>query len=171
MENVKTMLKEKLKDLLTFAVFTVLLFNSATVYPIIIRHDRADADYRKLGERYRDACVDVAGATGTLLAPRWVLAAAHTLDKLIPGHPAYDSSVLPIARVGGRDYKIDKIVQHPSWNKPRTSNDIVLVRLAESVKGIVPTRLYREKDEVGKVVTFVGRGTTGNGKEGAKGKI
>jgi CubicO group peptidase (beta-lactamase class C family) len=170
MENVKTMLKEKLKDLLTFAVFTVLLFNSATVYPIIIRHDRADADYRKLGERYRDACVDVAGATGTLLAPRWVLAAAHTLDKLIPGHPAYDSSVLPIARVGGRDYKIDKIVQHPSWNKPRTSNDIVLVRLAESVKGIVPTRLYREKDEVGKVVTFVGRGTTGNGKEGAKGK-
>jgi len=170
MENIKTFLGKRFKDLLTFAVFTVLLFNSVTVYPIIIRHDRADADYQKLGERYRTACVDVAGATGTLVAPRWVLAAAHTLDKLIPGRMAYDSTVLPKATVGGRDYVIDKIVQHPNWKNPGTSNDIVLVRLAEPVKGIKPTRLYRGKDEVGKVITLVGRGTTGNGKDGAKGK-
>lgn len=170
MENNEIILGKKIKDLLTFAVLTVLLFNPATVYPIIIRHDRADADYRKLGERYRDNCVDVAGATGTLIAPRWVLAAAHTIEKLLPGRQGYDDSVLPVARVGGRDYKIDKIVQHPNWGKPRTANDLALLRLAEPVKGIVPTRLYREKDEVGKVVTFVGRGTTGNGKDGAKGK-
>jgi CubicO group peptidase (beta-lactamase class C family) len=169
MENSKSILRKKIKDLLTFAVFAALLCNSATVYPIIIRHDRADADYRKLGERYRDACVEVAGATGTLVAPRWVLAAAHSIDKLIPGRGAYDSAVLPKATVGGRDYAIDKIVQHPNWKNPGTSNDIALVRLAEPVRGIKPTRLYREKDEVGKVVTFVGRGTTGNGREGAKG--
>lgn len=170
MENIKTILRKQLKDLLTFAVFTVLLLNAATVYPIIIRHDRADADYQKLAERYRNACVDVAGASGTLIAPRWVLAAAHTVEKLIPGSKWYDRSMLPKANIGGRDYVIEKIVQHPSWNKPRSSNDIALVRLAEPVKGIVPTRLYREKDEVGKVVTFIGRGTTGNGKDGAKGK-
>jgi CubicO group peptidase (beta-lactamase class C family) len=170
MENIKAILGKQLKDLLIFIVFTVLLFNPASVYPIIIRHDRNDADYRKLGERYRDACVDVAGASGTLVAPRWVLAAAHTLDKLIPGRSAYASTVLPKATVGGRDYVIDKIVQHPNWKNPGTSNDIVLVRLAEPVRGIKPTRLYRGKDEVGKVVTFVGRGTTGNGRDGAKGK-
>jgi CubicO group peptidase (beta-lactamase class C family) len=170
MENNKVILKNKIKVLLTSALFVVLLLNSATVYPIIIRHDRADADYRKLGERYRHACVDVAGATGTLIAPRWVLAAAHTVEKLIPGRPDYDRSVLPKANIGGQDYVIEKIVQHPDWGKPRASNDIALLRLAEPVKGIVPIRLYREKNEVGKIVTFVGRGTTGNGQDGAKGK-
>jgi CubicO group peptidase (beta-lactamase class C family) len=170
MKSIKTKMKNQLKDLLTFALFTVLLFNSATVYPIIIRHDRSDADYQKLGARHRDACVYVAGAGGTLIAPRWVLTAAHTVGKLIPGSKSYDGTVLPKATVGGRDYAIDKIVQHPDWNKPRSHNDIALVRLAEPVKGIKTTRLYREKDEVGKVVTLVGRGTTGNGRDGAKGR-
>lgn len=170
MENNKIMLGKKIKDWSAFVVFTVLLFNSASVYPIIIRHDRADADYQKLGERYRDACVDVAKATGTLIAPRWVLAAAHSVEKLMPGRQDYDGTVPSKATIGGRDYVIDKIVQHPNWGRPRASNDIALLRLAEPVKGIVPTRIYREKDEVGKVVTFIGRGTTGNGRDGAKGR-
>ncbi|HEX8197556.1 MAG TPA: serine hydrolase [Pyrinomonadaceae bacterium] len=152
-----------------FLTLVTLILNSTAVYPIIIRHDRSDADYRKLGERYRDACVDVAGATGTLVAPRWVLTAAHVVGKLLPGQPEYDNSVLPKAKIGGRDYAIDKIVQHPYWGKPRTANDLALVRLAEPIKGIKPTRLYLGKDEVGKVVTIAGRGTTGNGKDGTKG--
>lgn len=88
----------------------ILLLNSSAIYPIVIRHDRDDANYQKLGDRYRYACVDVAGAAGTLIAPRWVLAAAHTLDKMIPGRPVYDSSVLPKANIGGQDYVIEKIV-------------------------------------------------------------
>jgi CubicO group peptidase (beta-lactamase class C family) len=169
LENNKIILRKKMKNLLTFTVFAALLFNSATAHAIIIRHDRDDADYRKLGERYRDACVDVAGATGTLVAPRWVLTAGHVVGKLLPGQPEYDNSVLPVAKIGGRDYGIDKIVRHPYRANTGISNDIALVRLAEPVKGIKPTRLYRAKDEVGKVITIVGRGTTGNGKDGAKG--
>ena len=161
----------RLKKLKCLTFFALLMLNAPAVFPIIIRHDRADADYQKLGERYRDAYVGLRGATGTLIAPQWVLTAAHAVEVLVPGHADYNSSAPPAkANIGGRDYQIDKVVLHPDWAPRPVYNDIVLLRLSEPVSGIAPTRVYRKKDEVGKVVTFIGRGYPGNGKEGVKAK-
>jgi len=45
-------------------------------------------------------------------------------------------------------------------------NDIGLIKLATPVKEIVPIPVYKDADEVGKQVIFVGRGGTGTGLTG-----
>src|SRR4028118_1417766 len=88
-----------------------------------------------------------------------------------PQHPSYPKVPQPPkVNVGGRDYAIDKVVLHPDWDTKSLPNDIALLRLAEPVAGIVPIRIYRKQDEVGAIVTFVGRGYPGTGKEGVKTK-
>ena len=48
---------------------------------IMTRHDRADADYVRLGTKYPAVAWVQAFAEGTLIAPRWVLTAAHAIGN------------------------------------------------------------------------------------------
>lgn len=147
------------------AFFFLLFVNSANA--IIIRHDRSDSDYKKLGDKFKDAYVMVnsprASGTGTLIAPRWVLTAAHVARHFAAGE--FNVSI------GGQDYLVDKVVLHPEYVRATSrENDIAFLRIAKPVSGIVPIQIYRERDEVGKIVTFVGRAYSGNVKEGVKTK-
>ncbi len=122
---------------------------------IVIRHDRDDALYRSLGEKYPSVGL-VGGGTGTLVDPRWVLTAAHVVDS---------SSPYLRVRFGQQDYPVEQIVIHPDWadHGGRTPIDIALLRLARPVEGIEPAAFYEGDDEVGQRVTFVGWGDGGNG--------
>jgi hypothetical protein len=55
-------------------------------------------------------------------------------------------------------------VCHPDYRG--WDHDLALVRLEESVAGVTPLPLYRDRDEVGQGVLFVGRGDHGTGEEG-----
>jgi hypothetical protein len=59
-------------------------------------------------------------------------------------------------------------VLHPSW-QDADAYDIALVRLADAVTEIDPFPLYRGAEELGAVVTLVGRGVTATGLDGERG--
>ncbi len=143
---------------------TALLVPIATL-AILVRHDRPEAAYRELGQRYERslAWVRARDATGivvaeaTLIAPRFALTAAHVGSNLGPG----DSLV-----VAGRPHAVRRVVVHPGWDPDAWTHDLAVVELETCVEGGVPIPLYRWDDEEGQAIVVVGRGMTGTGLTG-----
>jgi hypothetical protein len=134
-------------------------------WPIIRRHDRSDSLYLDLGSRYRTIAhlyLPVPGGAGdgegTLIAPRWVLTAAHVATEVEPGH---------LVTVADGRYPVDSVIRHPEWSDG--PHDIALLRLATPVPGVRPARLYRDTAEVDKAIVVVGYGDFGTGLSGPVG--
>ncbi len=140
-------------------VFSLL---SVPAQGIVIRHDREDKEYRKLGENHPNvgSFVPVGNGACTLIHPRWVITAAHVGAGVSPFHRTI--------RFGDQDYLVERVVLHPTWGGGESLKtiDMALLKLASPVTGIKPAKLYQKTDEVGKTVLFVGWGDTGNGKTG-----
>jgi len=127
---------------------------------IVIRHDLEDALYRAPAEEFPTLVrINRPGALGTLIAPTWVLTAGHVARPLEPGH---------VVTVAGQDLAVHRVVFHPGWRTPQTNvvDDAALLELELPAEGVVPTPLYRDRDEVGRVVVFAGMGGTGTGRDG-----
>ena len=133
-----------------------LLCAGSSTDAIIIRHDKLDAAYRQLGERYPAVGGFGRAGTGALIADRWVLTAAHVAVGM-----RRDATFT----IAGRSYAIDQRIPHPDW-KEMGASDIALVRLTEPVTGVSPLRIYEATDEAGKSIVFVGFGGTGTGETG-----
>jgi hypothetical protein len=140
-------------------IVSAVLIGVLPVKGIIIRHDRDDARYLELGARYPAVCSIGRAGEGTLIAPQWILSAAHVTR----------GSSSPSVECEGVQYKIAEKFIFPGWQE-MGPNDIGLIRLAEPVRDISPNPVYERTDEVGKVVTFVGRGGTGTGLTGPTGE-
>lgn len=122
---------------------------------ILIRADRDDAEYLDLATRYTSSVLlETPDGEGVLIAPRWVLTAAHRAKGL------QEMKALPKLRFGERDYEIQSMFSHPDWKKGGDS-DLALILLKDPVRGVEPTRLYVGTDEAGKSVVIVGHGSTG----------
>lgn len=96
---------------------------------------------------------------GMLIAPRWILSAAHVATEL---------SLENDIEVAGNAHAVEAIFLHPQFrnygeNREMAENDIALIQLKQPVEKVEPLPLYAQKDELGKTVTFVGRGDFGNG--------
>lgn len=151
-----------------------LTLAAMTLPTIVIRQDRSDSDYVRLGARYADVLAHVEDrAEGTIVAPRWVLTAAHVVEPIGP----FD---LPFVTVRGERYGVEKILIHPDWEEswdraqggPRdllSNHDIALLKLDRRVPTVRPVVLYRGRDELGIVLTLLGRGKTGTALTGAVG--
>lgn len=139
----------------TTALLLVLLC-AADARAIIRRHDRDDARYRELA-RGHDAVVDMnlPGGAGTLIAPDWVLTAAHVVALIELPHDVV---------IAGEHVAIRRIVAYPGGQVGR--DDVALVQLAKPVK-VEPMALYTGRDEEGKEIVVVGRGFSGTGQSGA----
>lgn len=143
----------------------LVLASLAPLDAIVVRHDRGDNVFLALALRYPStATVRRAnsrgnpGDTGTLIAPRWVLTAAHVAATLRPGD---------IVELAGATHRIDRVVRHPEWlSNADMRVDIALLGLDEPVSTVAPARIYTESDEHHMVVTFVGRGGNGTGLTG-----
>ena len=96
---------------------------------------------------------------GSLIAPRWILTAAHVAAEI---------AIANEIELASEIYTVEQVVIHPDFRNGSTTNeyatnDIALLKLDRSVKDVEPLLLYRQLDELGKTVTFVGSGDFGNG--------
>ncbi len=132
---------------------------------IIRRHDVPDSLYLQLGARYHSLVhvnLPVPGhasdCEATLIAPQWVVTAAHVAVEVRPGHRV---------TVGGREVVVDSVYIHPDWDGG--SDDIAMLHLAEPVTDVPLARLYRGDDELHAVAVLVGSGDFGTGRSGPVG--
>ncbi|WP_254459056.1 S1 family peptidase [Xanthomonas sacchari] len=147
---------------------------------VLVRADVEEARYRIPAAAF-PALADLPGeGHGVLIAPRWVVTAAHAAPMQMPG---MDQDV----SIGGMAHRIKRVVVHPGYRKLpdalvqealasrdftkfyaflAASDDIALIELATPVTDVAPAALYRGDDEVGMTAELIGKGATGNGSVG-----
>ena len=131
-----------------------------------IRSDRPDSLYQDLaaspgyagvGQFIGTTSNSSFAASGTLIAPDWVLTAAHVVDQ----------ATSLTFKIGGNSYAGSTWAYHSKWTGDLAAGyDIGLVKLS-SVPGIAPAARYTGSSELGAVGTSAGYGMTGTGLTGA----
>jgi hypothetical protein len=159
-------------------VFTLLGSLAAGAGAIVIRHDVDDARYRVDGAEF-PPLADLPGeGHGVLVAPRWVLTAAHAVT--------WQSSIDAVT-IAGKPRSVARIVLHPGHAPPpqeliaqalssgdatmvllrlAASDDIALLELAEPVDDVAPAALHFDHLAVGTPLKLIGKGATGDGRTG-----
>jgi len=132
---------------------------SGNAHAIMRRHDLPDSEYVVDAQAYPQIVdlLEPGDCLGTLIAPTWLLTAAHCAAYLPSGHSI---------AIAGVDHEVEGVVCHPSYDGDE--HDFALVKLVDAVDDVMPLALYRRDDEKGQRVLFVGRGDTGNGHQGQR---
>jgi hypothetical protein len=128
---------------------------------IVIRDDVADAQYVVDDADY-PAVVTLFppdDCAGTLI---------HEAHLLTVAHCAVDLAVGASLDVGGTPHVIAEVTLHPMW-QDGDHYDIAVVRFEAPVAGVAPIPIHRGADELGAIVSIVGRGVTATGVEGEAG--
>lgn len=129
---------------------------------VVIRHDRQEADARRLGERFGAVGKILPDGGCTLIDPSWAITAAHVAASLAPGgRVAFD---------GGTSI-VKATYPHPQGSGPRgvpPEVDLALIELRDPVGGTVPIPIYRGRAELGRSLVIVGYGDYGNPQSGLR---
>jgi hypothetical protein len=158
------MIFAKGKSVVLLGFFVSLAVDPISTRGATIRDDVPDGNYTDLGANSAYAAVGtfVGGlytGCGVLIAPDWVLTAAHLLELT--------SSSSGTFTIGGTAYTSDAVYTDPAWNNNALDgNDFGLVHLNTSISSVDPARLFTGSSPLGQVGTWVGYGYTGTGLTG-----
>ena len=135
----------------------VLAWGFATTgLAIVQRDDRKDEQYLALGQRFEAVGQVTPDGTGTLIAPRFVLTAAHVATGR-GGATAVD--------LGGHSYRVVRAIVHPEGRAKGDDQppevDLAVLELEREVVSIEPLGLYRGREERGRKAILVGLGDFG----------
>ena len=133
----------------------LLVLASLPAAALLTRADRDDAEYLELATRYPATVrLDAPAGGGVLIAPRWVLTAAHGVEAMrdVP------AKVRPV--IGGRARDVKVVFLHPDWKRGGEA-DLALLQLDAPVGDVEPAKVYRQRDESGQTVRIVGHGASG----------
>ncbi len=97
------------------------------------------------------------GGDGTLIAPQWVLTAAHVAYGLY----RRSEGALNVYFDDGTIRSVDKVYLHPRFT-PMGRYDIALLQLKESVPHVEPVPYYTGNDELGRMIILAGHGDRRN---------
>lgn len=154
----------------------ILMAVASSAGAVVTRDDVDDSEYRIPASHF-PALVDMPGeGHGVLIAPHWVLTAAHTVT----------GKASQVA-INGEPRNVERVVVHPGYKAlPQdlmdqamasgeallilvhlaSSDDIALLKLAQPVTDVAPVAIYTNGDEPGQTVEIIGKGATGNGASG-----
>lgn len=141
-------------------------------WAIVIRHDVPDASYQSFAAQpqfapagrmiFNTGSGNFFGGSGTLIAPNWVLTAAHVADNQPLNSWKFD--------LGGAATRVDvaEVVIHPGWDQSGgdigSGFDLALMRLATPITSVTPATISRRAiPSPGTVIAHTGFGGTGNG--------
>jgi hypothetical protein len=155
-----------------------LALATAPVGTGIIRHDRPESRYLALAASPQFAPVGHlllagrSGGSGTLIAPRWFITAAHVVTDRADGQTTVDSVASLQVVIGGDTVAVTRVVVHPGyWNaansgandvQARKGEDVALLQLARAPRGVAPAHYGGSSGARGKVATYVGYGASGD---------
>ena len=145
---------------LIFGLF--LLVPSLTTNAIVMRHDIDPNEYLLDTLDYQSVIV-INGCTATLIAPRWLLTAAHCT------YPNLHYGIAKDGTIGLLDETlvVKSVHNHPDFTLGNTpKHDIALVELSEPSFSLLPTPIYEENDELGSIMKLTGFGLIGNAVQG-----
>ncbi len=140
---------------LSILIILLTLF-SFCCQAIIMRHDIKPDKYQVKQTDY-PSVINLDFLTGTLIAPQWILTAAHGTPYM-PGKQE--------VTINQQKYYVEFIIEHPEYNEDNLNHDIALLKLDRPVSNVPSTNIYTLSDEKDQHVWFVGRGDIGNGKVG-----
>lgn len=111
-----------------------------------------------------DAC------TGTLIAPRFVLMAAHCVNNGSAGSIAFGQQE-GVFVLGKKKFKTRHVFVHPTYanndsQQKEGAIDLAIYELDQDVPKVTPSPLYRKTPAVGTVLTLAGYGLLGTGTAG-----
>jgi V8-like Glu-specific endopeptidase len=100
--------------------------------------------------------------TGTLIAPTWVLTAAHCVEDMTAGRTRFFVGANANNPNSGTFYKAARLIPHEQYNANSLSNDIALVQLQTSVVGVTPMAFNQTnlRPYQGQNAFFIGYGAT-----------
>jgi hypothetical protein len=173
---------------ITMAFLMLWLFPTGhAAYAVVMRHDVAPAQYLARKSSVPFLVYLPSEGHGALIAPRWVVTAAHAVTSMQARKPWY-------VTINNKRREVAKIVLYPdyaasseAWKKlfdqmksenaamwkeryddaMASMHDIALLELKHPVNDVSTVNIYRESDEKGKLVEIYGAGASGTDASGA----